>query len=123
MTFIARNRPLLREGIDPILTIKKPREAGNVLDHAEILVIGLFHQKAIVLDSWLTGCLRTLFLRGAAQTKKDRNYHERSELENHSQTITSCFEPIHSASFAASLKMRTNIGRVNFPVCVFWLDG
>jgi hypothetical protein len=28
-----------------------------------------------------------------------------------------------SAILAASLKIRTNIGRVNFPVCVFWLEG
>jgi hypothetical protein len=28
-----------------------------------------------------------------------------------------------STIFAASLKMRTNIGRVSFPVWVFWFDG
>ncbi len=31
--------------------------------------------------------------------------------------------PYLSANRAASLKMLTNIWRVNFPVCVFWLEG
>ena len=55
VTFIAGDRPLLGEGIVPVFAVPEAGEAGNVLHHAVILVVGFFHQEAIVLDAGFDG--------------------------------------------------------------------
>ena len=51
VAFIPGNRPFLGEGVVPVFAVPEAGEAGNVLHHAEILVVGLLHQKAVVLDA------------------------------------------------------------------------
>ena len=45
-----RNGPLLREGVDPAPGLEAAKKLLDVLDDAELLVVGLFDQKAVVLD-------------------------------------------------------------------------
>src|SRR5262249_14236745 len=44
------DRPLLREGVNPILTVPKPLKRLNMLHHSKLLVVSLFDQEAVVLN-------------------------------------------------------------------------
>ena len=73
VTLVARNRPLLGEGINPVLAIPETGEAGDVLYYAEILVVGFFNEKAIVLNAGLFGRTRRRILRDQGGAEKENN--------------------------------------------------
>ena len=73
VALVARNRPLLGEGINPVLAIPETGEAGDVLYYAEILVVGFFNEKAIVLNAGLFGRTRRRILRDQGGAEKDSN--------------------------------------------------
>lgn len=49
VAFITGDRPFLGEGVIPVFAVPEASEAGNVLHDAKILVVGFFHQEAVVL--------------------------------------------------------------------------
>src|SRR5258708_11845490 len=53
VALVARDRPFLGEGVEPVFAVPETGKAGNVLDHSIALVVGLFDQEAIVLDRGL----------------------------------------------------------------------
>ena len=48
-------RPFLSEGVTPLLPPRRAGEGVDVLHDPPPLVIGLFHQKAVVLNRWRRG--------------------------------------------------------------------
>jgi hypothetical protein len=87
VAFITGDRPFLGEGVIPVFAIREASEAGNVLHDAKILVVGFFHQEAVVLDTGFDRGRRVLLAREGtpsrtvtARTKKQEKRDSRNPL-------------------------------------------
>src|SRR3954451_11989837 len=63
--------PLLRERVHPVLAIRHAHEGVDMLHDAALLVVGLFHQKAAVLDGAVRSRFRRWLLRVCADGCRD----------------------------------------------------
>src|SRR5712692_4565363 len=74
VTRVTGDRPLLGEGVRPVLAVPETSEAGDVLHHTEVLVVSLFDEEAVVLDSGLaaSGCGGILLRQGSSTKQEDR---------------------------------------------------
>src|SRR5262249_51224706 len=86
------DRPLLREGIDPVVGLDAAQEGADVLNHGWFLVVSLLHEEAVVLDGVGFGLdFRRDILRGEGPDASDEGDDQEDTATKH-ECRPSCYE-------------------------------
>ncbi len=80
VTFIAGDRPFLGEAVVPVFAVPEAGETGNVLHYSEILVVGFFHQEAVVLDAGFDRGHRVLLAQGVDAEQQNCRQNEEAGM-------------------------------------------